>query len=272
MTISPPLILYGTAWKQERTAALVEQALALGFRGIDTACQPRHYHEAGVGAGIAARLLKGLKRSELYLQTKFTPLAGQDPCRLPYDPQAPLSEQVAQSFLCSLTNLQTDYLDGLVLHSPMATLDQTMEVWQSMERLVEQGGVRQLGISNCYDVRRLEHLTRHAAIKPKVVQNRFYAATGYDVAIRDFCHQEGMAYQSFWTLTANHDLLAHPVICSMAAARQRTEPQILFRYLTQIGVTPLTGTSSVLHMRQDLEIAEFALTDLECQAITRLLH
>ncbi|WP_054763328.1 hypothetical protein [Methylomonas koyamae] len=84
-----PGILYGTAWKQERTAALVEQAVAAGFRGIDTACQPKHYDEAGVGRGIAAACANsGVARAELYLQTKFTPLNGHDPQRIPYDPRA----------------------------------------------------------------------------------------------------------------------------------------------------------------------------------------
>ena len=99
---------------------------ACGFRGIDTACQPKHYHEPGVGAGVAA-CLRGepacngnLAREDLYLQTKFTALSGQDPARTPYDPKVPLPEQVRQSLAVSLRNLQTDYLDGLLLHSPFA--------------------------------------------------------------------------------------------------------------------------------------------------------
>ena len=84
-----PGILYGTAWKQQDTARLVTLAIRQGFRGIDTACQPRHYDEAGVGAGVAAALGGALIRSELYLQTKFTPVSGQDPTQTPYDPTAP---------------------------------------------------------------------------------------------------------------------------------------------------------------------------------------
>src|SRR5687767_3029990 len=109
-----PRIIYGTAWKKERTAELVTKALQAGFRGIDTACQPKHYDEAGVGEGIAPCLNNGLTRADLYLQTKFTPVDGQDPKRIPYDPKATLAEQVAQSFQTSLRNLRTDYLDCLV--------------------------------------------------------------------------------------------------------------------------------------------------------------
>jgi len=140
-----PRIIYGTAWKQERTAALVEQAIEIGFRGIDTACQPKHYNEAGVGEAVSACLKGGLKRSELYLQTKFTPLNGQDPQRLPYDANAALSEQVAQSFQASLKNLQTSYLDCLVLHSPLANQQQMQQVWQAMERIFHSGGCQAAG-------------------------------------------------------------------------------------------------------------------------------
>jgi len=68
-----PRILYGTAWKKERTAALVERALLAGFRGIDTACQPKHYDEPGVGKGVAAAVHSGLRREQLYLQTSSQP-------------------------------------------------------------------------------------------------------------------------------------------------------------------------------------------------------
>ncbi|MBF0213327.1 MAG: aldo/keto reductase [Magnetococcales bacterium] len=270
MNTHKPMIIYGTAWKKDQTARLVEQAIGLGFRAIDTACQPKHYHEAGVGAAVALCVQRGLNRSELYLQTKFTPLPGQNPRRLPYDPEATIGEQVRQSFHASLTNLQTSYLDALLLHSPMPTAAQTLEVWQVMEQLVQQGGVRQLGISNCYDLRQLRQLTDSATIKPAVVQNRFYAETRYDREIRAFCREHGMVYQSFWTLTANPHLLSHPILNALATTHRRTTAQILFRHLTQIGVTPLTGTTSPLHMREDLEIADFELTQEENQAIHAL--
>jgi len=266
-----PGIIYGTAWKQERTAELVEQAIAAGFRGIDTACQPKHYDEAGVGAGIAAACAKsGLTRADLYLQTKFTPLNGHDPLRIPYDTDAGLAEQVAQSFAVSQRNLQTDYLDGLVLHSPLADRGQLLEVWQAMEVLAEAGKVKQLGISNCYDFALLEYLYQTAEIKPAVIQNRFYADTGYDKQIRAFCRQRQIVYQSFWTLTANPRLLAHPALTAAASARGRTPAQIFFRYLQQHGVVPLTGTCSAAHMREDLAIFEFALDADECAAISAL--
>jgi diketogulonate reductase-like aldo/keto reductase len=270
-TLPIPRIIYGTAWKKADTERLVRTAIQRGFRSIDTACQPKHYDEAGVGAGVAACLSHKLTRADLYLQTKFTSLSGQDPMRIPYDPQASLREQVAQSFAASLRNLQTNYLDCLVLHSPLATTKQTLEVWRAMEALAAGGGVRHLGISNCYDLDELSALYDAARIEPSVVQNRFYADTRYDCEIRAFCRSQRITYQCFWTLTANPHLLAHATISDLASKYARTPAQILFRYLTQIDAVPLTGTRSEQHMREDLAIFEFELTDLERQALDAML-
>jgi diketogulonate reductase-like aldo/keto reductase len=268
--VRSPRIIYGTAWKKAHTEELVRKAIGHGFRGIDTACQPKHYHEAGVGAGIATCLNDGLTRADLYLQTKFTPVSGQDPDRIPYDPRARPAEQVAQSLQVSLRNLQTSYLDCLVLHSPLANTGDTNEVWQAMEAVVDAGAARQLGISNCYSLETLRSLYRSARVKPAVVQNRFHAQTGYDREIRAFCKQRGIIYQSFWTLTANPHILAHDQLTSVASRYQRTPAQILFRYLTQADIVPLTGTTSPIHMREDLQIFDFELTDTERDALSAL--
>jgi diketogulonate reductase-like aldo/keto reductase len=269
--IRVPRIIYGTAWKKADTEHLVDLALQNGFRGIDTACQPKHYNEPGAGAGIGASLKNGLARADLYLQTKFTSLSGQDPKHVPYDPDAPLTGQIAQSIAASLRNLQTDYLDCVLLHSPMPTMAQTLSAWRALETCIDAGQVRQLGISNCYDLSDLEQLCDGARTRPAVIQNRFYADTGYDREIRAYCRQNGIIYQSFWTLSANPHLLTHAVMTALASAHNRTAPQILFRYLTQIGIVPLTGTKSETHMRQDLAIFDFELTAAERQAIEGLL-
>ena len=267
-----PRLIYGTAWKKERTAALVELALRSGFRGVDTACQPKHYHEAGVGEALSAASSHGLARSEIYVQTKFTPFAGQDPNDVPYDTKASLTRQVVQSFQASLRNLRTDYLDGLFLHSPYPDDKDTLEAWRAMEGLYDQAGVRQLGVSNCYEPTRLEALCRNARIKPAVIQNRFYAKTHYDRDIRAFCKESGIVYQSFWTLTANPEVLAAPDMIQLAAKYGRSPAQLFFRYLTQLDIACLTGTSSKDHMEQDLSIFEFRLSPAECETLGALLR
>jgi diketogulonate reductase-like aldo/keto reductase len=269
--VRTPRIIYGTAWKKSETAHWVGKAIRQGFRGIDTACQPKHYDEAGVGAGVARSLRGTLARTDLYLQSKFTSVSGQDPMRIPYDPNAPLPEQVAQSFAASLRNLQTAYLDCLVLHSPLASPAQTLKVWHAMESLVPGGGVRQLGISNCHGLDQLEALHDSAHIKPSVVQNRLYAETRYDREIRAFCRDRRIIYQSFWTLTANPHVLEHGTVAGLASKYGRTPAQVLFRYLTQRDVVPLTGTRSETHMLEDLAIFEFELEDRELAVMDALL-
>jgi diketogulonate reductase-like aldo/keto reductase len=271
MSTAMPGILYGTAWKGADTARLVALALRQGFRGLDTACQPKHYDEAGVGAGLAACLGPELARSDVYLQSKFTQVPGQDPNRIPYDPKAPLARQVQQSFAASLRNLQTDYLDCLVLHSPLPTAKQTLEVWSAIEAIVEEGGIRRAGISNCYSLADFQHLHDAARIKPAVLQNRFHADTGFDRELRAFCREQQVTYQSFWTLTANPRVLGDATLAGLASIHRRTPAQILFRYLTQVGVVPLTGTRSEAHMREDLAIFEFELSGLECTSIDEVL-
>jgi diketogulonate reductase-like aldo/keto reductase len=266
-----PGILYGTAWKAAATEPLVRIAIQEGFRGIDTACQPKHYNEAGVGAGLGACSAAGVPRSEIYLQTKFTPVSGHDPGQIPYDPRAPLADQIAQSCAASLRNLQTDYLDCLVLHSPLPTAQQTEQAWRAIETILDAGTIRQAGISNCYSLGEFQRFYRAARIKPAVLQNRFHAATAYDRELRAFCRKHEVVYQSFWTLTANPRLLADTAIVSLASAHGRTPAQILFRYLTQRGVVPLTGTRSETHMREDLSIFDFELTAAQCRPLDNML-
>mmetsp|Transcript_42291 Transcript_42291/g.111856 ORF Transcript_42291/g.111856 Transcript_42291/m.111856 type:complete len:326 (+) Transcript_42291:23-1000(+) len=264
--------LYGTAWKKEATVELVVQAVRAGFRGIDTACQPKHYREDLVGEALALLAREGgPRRDELWLQTKFTPLRGQDPDNVPYDKGAPLGTQVEQSIAKSLQNLRTSRIDSLLLHSPLS-LEQTLEVWAAFERAVDHGVVGQLGISNCYDFEFFQSLYQAARVKPAVLQNRFYADSGYDARLRAFCLERGVVYQTFWTLTANpHVLRAAPV--RRAAERLRaTEQQVLFRWLIQAGHQPLTGTKSREHMLQDLSAASLELTQAEMAEIGALFH
>ncbi len=266
-----PRLIYGTAWKERRTTELVVRAVRAGFAGIDTACQPKHYNEAGVGAALSELALQGVERKSLFLQTKFTPLSGHDPKRIPYDRTSPLEQQVAQSFAASQRNLGTEYVDSLVLHSPLSDFADLLTVWRAMEAIAQSGGARQLGISNCYDTRLLQRLHAAAAVKPAVVQNRFYSDSGFDRELRAFCREQGIVYQSFWSLTANPHILRHPSVLAMSQELRRTPAQVWFRFLTQIGIVPLTGTSSQEHMDQDLAIFEFELSQLQLDQISNLL-
>ena len=222
-SLSIPDFLYGTAWKEERTAALVELAVRAGFRAIDTANQRRHYFEAGVGEGLAAAYRAGVAtRADLFLQTKFTYRPGQDD-RLPYDPAASLSVQVAQSMASSLEHLETDYVDSFVLHGPSSGYgwdDADAEVWEAMKKERDGGRTRLLGVSNV-SLRHLEQMVGIHTEVPAFVQNRCYARLGWDRDVRGFCRERNIVYQGFSLLTANPEVLRHPLIADLAGARAR---------------------------------------------------
>lgn len=270
--IKMPKLIYGTAWKKERTTDLVVKAIKLGFRGIDTACQPKHYNEPLVGEALKVLEKDGINRDSIFLQTKFTPVRGQDPNNIPYDKNAPLETQVAQSFKVSQKNLNTNYVDSLVLHSPMDSHNSNMIVWNALEKIYQSGGTKQIGISNCYDLKVLKAIYDNAKVKPSVVQNRFYKDSGYDKELRKWCANNGIIYQSFWTLTANPDILASKEIKDLSKKFNKTTAQILFRYLTQNNVAPLTGTCSDNHMKEDLNIFDFELSNQEIEVINKLFN
>jgi diketogulonate reductase-like aldo/keto reductase len=213
-----PLPLYGTAWKEDRTPALVELALRMGFRGIDTANQRRHYFEAGVGEGLAAAYREGLvTRADVFLQTKFTYRPGQDH-RLPYDPAASLADQVAQSMASSLEHLGTDYVDSYVLHGPASGYGWTeadSEVWETMIKERDAGRTRLLGVSNVL-LPHLEQMVAEHGEAPAFVQNRCYARLGWDRDVRQFCRERNIRYQGFSLLTANPEVLRHPLVNELA--------------------------------------------------------
>lgn len=267
-----PSFLYGTAWKEDRTQALTELALRMGFRGIDTANQRRHYFEAGVGHALAAAYRAGVvTRSDVFLQTKFTYRAGQDD-RLPYEPDADLSTQVAQSMASSLEHLGTDHVDSYLLHGPASghgwTADDA-EVWAAMVRERAAGRTRLLGVSNV-SLRHLEQMAATGAEAPAFVQNRCYARVGWDRDVRAFCRNRKIVYQGFSLLTANPEVLRHRLVAGIAARGKATPAQVVFRFALAVGMLPLTGTSDAEHMKQDLASHDLALSADEVQTIESL--
>ncbi len=267
-----PDFLYGTAWKEDRTPALTELALRMGFRGIDTANQRRHYFEEGVGQGLAAAYRAGLvTRDDLFLQTKFTYRPGQDH-RLPCDPAASLSVQVAQSMASSLDHLATGYVDSYVLHGPSSNHDWTdadNEVWEAMQKERDAGRARFLGVSNV-SLRHLQQMATTRAELPAFVQNRCYARLSWDRAARLFCRERKIIYQGFSLLTANQEVLHHPLIARLAANANATPAQVVFSFARTVGILPLTGTSDGEHMKQDLASRDLTLPPDAVHAIESL--
>jgi len=253
--LGTPHIMYGTAWKKDETANLVLQAIHAGFRFIDTACQPKHYDETGVGYGWKWGTEQlGLNREDLFLQTKFTAIGGQDRNDVPYDAHAELEDQVRQSVITSLRNLQTEYIDSLVLHSPMETMDETIRVWKVLEIFVDEGQIKQLGISNCYDPMKFQRLYEQVKVKPKVLQNRFYKKSNFDVELRKICKSLGVEYQSFWTLSASAKALASRDWKAVARTKGLSPQTLMYAFMMTLGHTPLSGTKDSGHMGEDVDV------------------
>ncbi|MCA9519773.1 MAG: aldo/keto reductase [Myxococcales bacterium] len=266
--VAVPRFIYGTAWKEARTEELTRLAIEQGFRAIDTANQRKHYVEADVGRAVAAAIAEGrVDRGELFLQTKFTYRRGQDE-RLPYDPRAPLAKQVRQSFERSQQHLRSEVIDSYLLHGPSAGSwnDDDREVWHAMEALHDEGRARLLGVSNV-SRGHLETLCAEARVPPAFVQNRCYAEQGWDADVRAFCRRHGIVYQGFSLLTANRRALQSPAFGAIVRRTGFTPSQLVFRAAIELGILPVTGTSSVAHMQEDLAVQHLELSDADRRAI-----
>jgi diketogulonate reductase-like aldo/keto reductase len=263
-----PSFMYGTAWKKDATTQLVQLAVAAGFRAIDTANQLIHYQEALVGEALQALAKQGIARETLFLQTKFTPTNGQDH-RTPYDASADLTTQVKQSFDSSLAHLHTDYVDSYVLHGPYSRYSlgaADREVWAAMEALYRSGKTKMIGISNV-TAEQVTQLCAEATVKPMMVQNRCYAALGWDQEVRKICQSHGIIYQGFSLLTANRDVLADPEVRAIAKRLDTGPAQVVFAFAMHIGMLPLTGTTNSQHMKEDLQADQLTLSAEDIQRI-----
>lgn len=271
--VQMPRMIYGTAWKKERTEELVKLAVSAGFRGVDTAGQPKHYFEAGVGAALRSLLAAGHDRRGLFIQTKVNKNYAEE-----LNPDAPIGKQVDLAIANSLSNLGLEYVDSLVLHSPYKTHEDTMEAWRAMERSVHSGHARQLGVSNVKSLRQLRDIHRDATLKPAVVQQRFYAETGFEREMREWCAGASLHFQSFWTLTANskkgrpgRDAVVSGTMRGLATKYAVTPQVLFFSYVMRLGVVPLTGTCNETHMKEDLASRHVPLTEEDAKKIGELL-
>jgi diketogulonate reductase-like aldo/keto reductase len=174
----------------------------------------------------------------------------------------------------SLDHLATDHVDSYVLHGPSSNHDWTdadAEVWEAMRKERDAGHTCVLGVSNV-SLRHLQQIASAHAELPAFVQNRCPARLGWDRAVRSFCHEHKIIYQGFSLLTANQEVLQHPLIASLtiaslASSANATPAQIVFSFARAIGILPLTGTTNAEHMKQDIASRDLTLPPDAAQAI-----
>jgi diketogulonate reductase-like aldo/keto reductase len=94
---------------------------------------------------------------------------------------------------------------------------------------------------------------------PAFVQNRCFARLGWDRDVRSFCLERKITYQGFSLLTANSEVLRHPLVTGLAQRANATSAQVVFAFARAVGILPLTGTSDPEHMKQDLAAREMTL-------------
>ena len=143
-----------------------------------------------------------------------------------------------------------------------------------MEEAVDAGKVRFLGASNVYDLSFFTNLYNDAKHKPIVLQNRFYADTGFDRELREFCRAKQIRYQSFWTLTANPGLLGSPPVQELAGKYAATPAQIVYRYIIDAsGGQPLSGCKSVNHVKEAVAVKDMTpLKEEEINTIEKIMY
>lgn len=266
---SQPPFLFGTAWKEDRTEALTVQALAVGFTAVDTANQRKHYFEAGVGAALASEIAAG-RRERLFIQTKFTYARGQDH-RLPFDANAPVADQVRQSFASSLEHLGARYVDSYLLHGPEFSdglTDNDWHAWGAMEELHKDGLAHAIGVSNVRPTQ-LQELLASAAVKPAFVQNRCYPSIAWDRETRRLCREHGVVYQGF-SLIRDPAVWEGQVIGDLSKRLGKTPAQIIYRWAQQAGMLPLIGSTNRTHLSEALATSEFSLTESDMAQIEGL--
>lgn len=291
-------LIYGTAWKEELTASCVFSAIKLGYRAIDSANQRKHYNEEGVGEALASVQSKlGVSRSDLFIQSKFTYAAGQDH-RKPYDENSPLQEQVKASFSSSLKKLKTDYLDSYLLHGPSSNVgltDDDLQAWKTMEDLCRSGKTKHIGVANI-SKEQLAALLDVATIKPSFVQNRCLAQSRWDQDVRKFCQANGIQYQGFSLLTNNWKYIGgtilrpetrtvpqlvfaddgssteglRPVVKDIVESVGQPVQRVIFRFAQQLGMIPILGTRSETHMKMNLNLRDFNLSNDQLERLENI--
>lgn len=233
---------------QEETERAVSEALAAGYRMVDTAST--YFNEAGVGAALRC---SGLRREDVFVTTK---LWVQD---YEYD-------DALRAFDKSLSLLGLDYVDLYLLHKPYGNY---YAAWRALERLYHEGRVRAIGVTS-FSNERLQDLFLHNEVKPAVNQLETHPFFQQQAA-HEFLRQEGIQHEA-WAPFAEgqNDIFRHPVLTAIAAAHGVTVARVVLRWLNQRGVVVIPKTVWPERMAENLDLFSFTLTDDEMQAIARL--
>ncbi|WP_443624897.1 aldo/keto reductase [Catenibacterium sp.] len=225
----------------------VAAAIQVGYRMIDTA--EAYGNEAAVGNGIAK---SGIDRKELFLVTKVN-----------YKSYENVRETVEQS----LKNLQTDYIDLLLLHWPFANY---YNAWRELEKLHEEGKIRAIGVSN-FEPAQLVELIAYNKVVPAVdqIETNLYCQRS---AQRTWLDKNKVAHMAYAPLGQGNrnEMFTEPEVIALAEKYHKKPSQILLRFLTQKGIIVIPRSIKAEHIRENFDIFDFSLTDDEIKKLTEL--
>jgi len=233
----------------EETQRAVEEALAVGYRHIDTAAAYRN--EAGVGAALAA---SGLQRSDVFVTTKLWN------SNQGYDSALAAIEK-------SLGRLGGDRVDLYLIHWPMPGAGLYLDTWRAFERIRDEGMARSIGVSN-FRVEDLETLEREAEVTPSVNQIELHPRL-QQAELRAWHAEHGIATEA-WSPLAQGEVLKDDTLVTIAAHHDRTVAQVILRWHLQLGNVVIPKSVTPARVRENLDIFDFELTEDDLAAIARL--
>jgi 2,5-diketo-D-gluconate reductase A len=233
----------------EDTQEVVEEALASGYRHVDTAGAYRN--EAGVGAALAAT---GIARDEVFVTTKlWNSEQGYDSTLAAFDK--------------SLERLGLDQVDLYLIHWPMPTEDRYLDTWRAFERIQDEGRARSIGVSN-FRIEDLERLGAEAERLPTVNQIELHSQL-QQCALRTWHAGHGIATEA-WSPLAQGALLEDETILTVAAHHEKTPAQAILRWHLQLGNVVIPKSVTPERIRENIEIFDFELSEDDMAAIARL--
>lgn len=246
--VQMPMLGLGTFMLQgEVCQKSVESAIKAGYSLIDTA--EAYGNEADVGKGI---LKSGVDRKDIFLVTKVNYKS---------------YENVQSVFEKSLKNLQTDYIDLLLLHWPFANY---YAAWRDLEKLYEQGKVRAIGVSN-FEPSQLIDLVAYNKVTPVIdqIETNLYCQRKEE---RKWLDKKNVAHMSYAPLGQGHlkEMFLEPAVVELANKYHKTSSQILLRFLIQNGIVVIPRSSKEEHLKENLEIFDFLLSDSEMEQLALL--
>ena len=234
---------------QDDTQRAVEDALAAGYRHLDTAAIYRN--ERGVAAGVAA---SGIPREEIFITTKL------------WNSKQGMDSTFA-AFERSLEELDTDHVDLYLIHWPVPSQDLYLDTWRAFERIHEEGGARSIGVSN-FRVEDLERLEREAGQMPTINQIELHPLL-QQAELRAWHAEHGIATEA-WSPLAQGEVLGEDTLATIAAHHERTVAQVVLRWHLQLGNVVIPKSVTPSRVRENFDLFDFALSDDDLAAIARL--